>query len=134
MLGVANIAVIDYKKVEIINETLNTSDAKWFDVKKLPKLGFDHDEIIVGAIEYVKEQIYKTDIVKDLLPKEFTIPNLHEVYQVVLETTIDRRNFSKKIINLNLLKDLEKLEKGVNKKPAKLYSFNKNIVKRVTIN
>ncbi|MGD9901601.1 MAG: NUDIX domain-containing protein [Spirochaetales bacterium] len=127
MIGVGNISVIDSKKVELENHALASTNCDWFDVKKMPgKLAFDHDMIFQKALEYLKAQIYKTDIVKSLLPSEFTMPMLHSIYEAVLEKKIDRRNFSKKILNLNLVKDLHKMENDVNKKPAKLYAFKKD--------
>lgn len=130
MIGIANICVINSDGVEITKQTRNTYDANWFDVKKLPELGFDHNEIFKDALEYLKEQIYKTDILKALLPNEFTMPMLQNIYEAVLNKTFDRRNFSKKILSLNLLVDLNKQEEVTGKKPAKLYSFQKNLTKK----
>jgi len=130
MIGIANICVINADGVEITKETKKTYDASWYDVKKLPELGFDHNEIFLDALEYLKEQIYKTDIVKALLPHEFTMPMLQNIYEAVLNKNFDRRNFSKKILSLNLLKDLNKQEEVTGKKPAKLYSFQKNLNKK----
>jgi 8-oxo-dGTP diphosphatase len=130
MLGIANVCVINANEVEITKQTQKTYDANWFEVKKLPELGFDHNEVFVDALEYLKEQIYKTDIVKALLPNEFTMPMLQNIYEAVLNKKFDRRNFSKKILSLNLLKDLNKQEVVTGKKPAKLYAFLKNLTKK----
>lgn len=124
MIGIANVCVINAEKVELTKQTKKTYDASWFDVKDVPQLGFDHNEIFSDALEYLKEQIYKTDIVKALLPQEFTMPMLQKVYEAVLDTTFVRRNFSKKILSLNLLKDLNRQEEVKGKKPAKLYAFD----------
>ena len=69
-----------------------------------------------------------------LLPQEFTIPMLQRIYEAVLDIKFDRRNFSKKLLGLNLLKDLNKSEEIKGKKPAKLYSFKENIISKKIIN
>jgi ADP-ribose pyrophosphatase YjhB (NUDIX family) len=125
MIGIANICIINAQGVQITKQTEKTYDADWFDVKKMPELGFDHTEIFADALNYLKEQIYKTDIVRALLPEEFTMPMLQNIYEAVLNKQFDRRNFSKKILTLNLLKDLKKQEVVTGKKPAKLYAFQK---------
>lgn len=127
MLAIANICVISSTYQEFVKDTRNTHEASWFDVKEVPQLAFDHTQILQDAVFYLKEQIYKTDIVKALLPTEFTIPNLQAVYEAVLCTTFDRRNFSKKMLSLGLLKDLNKQEEISGKKPAKLYSFKNSM-------
>lgn len=128
MIAIANVCMINIEEVSLATTTRTTQAIHWFDVKELPKeLAFDHMEIFADALNYLKEQIYKTDMLKALLPKEFTMPMLQNIYEAVLETKFDRRNFSKKILSLNLLKDLNKQETSSGKKPAKLYSFKKNL-------
>lgn len=123
MIAVAHIGVIDYKRVKFLKETATTQDADWFAIDRVPALGFDHQEILDGAIEYLKEQIFDSDILKDLFPKEFTLPELHKAYECILNKKFDRRNFRKRLLQQNLIQDTGESAHGEGKKPSKLYTF-----------
>lgn len=73
----------------------------------------------------MKSLIQTTDILKSLFPNEFTLPELHQVYESILNINIDRRNFRKKMINSGFVKDTNKTITYKGKKPAKLYVLNK---------
>lgn len=123
MLAVAHIGVIDHKRVKFLKETAKTQDADWFAIDRVPSLGFDHQEILQGAIKYLREQIFDSDILKDLFPKEFTLPELHKAYECILNKKIDRRNFRKHLLQQNIIKDTGLYEETEGKKPSKLYQF-----------
>lgn len=127
MLGIANFAVVNSKKVEFVRSSEKTNDVKWFEIDEINELAFDHKEILLDAVVKLQKQITKSSMLKALLPKEFTMPQVQKIYEAVLNKTFDRRNFSKKMLSLGLLKDLNKLEQNVNKKPAKLYAFKSDI-------
>ena len=127
MIAVAFIGVMDKEKAKLINETEKTSSADWIDVKKVPELAYDYNEILTGAIEEFKKLIVSTDILKSLFPAEFTLPELMNVYESILNIKIDRRNFRKKILNSGMVIDTRKTINYNGKKPAKLYRFNENI-------
>ena len=124
MIAISFIGVMDIEKAELLNQTNKTSDIGWFDITMIPELAYDHNETLNYAIEELKEKIVTTDILKSLFPKEFTLPELHNVYTSILNIEIDRRNFRKKMINLNLISDTNKTVVYKGKKPAKLYRFN----------
>lgn len=127
MIAIAFIGVIDKKRAHLINETKKTSSSDWIDIKNIPKLAYDYNEILNGAIDKFKELIQTTDILKSLFPSAFTLPELHQVYESVLNCQIDRRNFRKKMINSGLVIDTNKTINYKGKKPAKLYVFNNKI-------
>ena len=79
-------------------------------------------------ILYVK--IVNTNILKSLFPSDFTLPELQNVYESILNRTLDRRNFRKKFINLGLIEDTGYKNEGYNGRPAKLYRFKENIKER----
>ena len=116
---------MDIKKAKIITETNKTSDSDWFDIRNIPELAYDYNEILNGSIESLKSLIQTTDILKSLFPNEFTLPELHQVYESILNINIDRRNFRKKMINSGFVKDTNKTITYKGKKPAKLYVLNK---------
>lgn len=130
MIAVAYIALVDNRKVKLLKETANTENAEWFNINDIPKLGYDHEEILKSAVSYMKKIILKSNIVKVLLPDRFTIPQLQKIYETLLGSKFDRRNFSKKLLSLGLLEETD--DTGIKKvgKPAKYYRFRDNIVEK----
>ena len=107
-------------------------DAKWFDVQKLPKLAFDHAKILKMAKERLQGKVRYQPIGFELLPKKFTLRQLQQLYEVVLERELDKRNFRKKILSMRILKELEEMESGVAHRAARLYRFNKTNYQELT--
>lgn len=97
---------------------------KWHSVKTLPKLAFDHKKIIDSCYDRLKEDILQFPIWKDVLPTKFTLTELQEVYEGVMDTTYDKGNFRKKVANYRFLKALNEMQTGVSHRPAELYAFN----------
>lgn len=102
-------------------ETKNTQHPKWHSVKKLSKLAFDHKEIIMYAKERLQGKIEYTTIGFGVLPKLFTLTQVQQVYETILEKKIDKRNFRKKIDQLGFLKATKETLSGMRQRPAKLY-------------
>lgn len=127
MVAVAYIGVIDSSRVQVLRETINTSNADWFPIDKIPGLGFDHEEILKEALVYLQSKIMSTDILKALFPNQFTIPEIQKTYEAIFNKKFDRRNFRKKILSLNLIEDTKRTGKFEGKKPAKLYKFKELI-------
>jgi 8-oxo-dGTP diphosphatase len=95
---------------------------QWFAADKLPPLAYDHDQVGHMALARLRSKLQYTNIVYSLLPKEFTLGELQEVYETILQRRLDRRNFRKKILALGLLKQLPKKRRGTHR-PAALYAF-----------
>ena len=110
----------------------DANDARWFDVQKLPKLAFDHAKILKMAKERLQGKVRYQPIGFELLPKKFTLRQLQQLYEVVLERELDKRNFRKKILSMGILKELEELESGVAHRAARLYRFNKTNYQTLT--
>ena len=123
MVAIAYLGLIDGKKTKIIKENRNTVDVAWFDIDKVPDLAFSHNEILNKEIEKLRELILESNILKVLLPKEFTMPQLQSIYEGILNKTFDRRNFRKKILSLNIIDDTNKEISLNGNKPSKLYRF-----------
>lgn len=123
MVAVTYIGMIDASKVEIARKTLKTSNAEWFKIDEIPKLAYDHNEIITEAIKTLKEEILKTDLLKVFFPTGFTLPELQKIYESILNKKLDRRNFRKKILNMNIIIATEEEKTFEGKKKAKLYKF-----------
>ncbi|MDD2181609.1 MAG: hypothetical protein PHW32_04495 [Bacilli bacterium] len=120
------IGLIDSKSVELKQEISSTIESEWFNISAIPKTIYDHAEIIGKSIDYLKERIINSNILKILFPSDFTLPELQKVYEQILDTELDRRNFRKKFINLGLIEDTGYKNEGYTGRPAKLYRFKEN--------
>lgn len=127
MVAIGFIGIIDSKRVNVLRETKNTSNADWFPIDKIPPLGYDHEEILHDALIELQKQIVKSNILKSLFPDGVTMPELQKTYEAILGKKFDRRNFRKKILSLDLIEDTNKSDKFEGNKPAKVYEFKKKI-------
>lgn len=104
--------------------------AQWFPVKELPKLAFDHEMIIIKALERLRQRIHFEPIGFHLLNKEFTMPQLQNIYIAILnppedDTKLrDRRNFQKKMLKLGYIKETGRKITGNPHRSPKLYTFD----------
>lgn len=103
----------------------DAEDVAWFNIKKLPKLAFDHKTIIETAIKRLQGKIAYEPVGFELLDKEFPFSDLEKLYQTLLDREIDRRNFKKKIMSLGFLEELKETIQRKSGRPAHLYRFNK---------
>ena len=85
----------------------DADEAAWFPIDDLPKLAFDHADIIHSALERLKRDIHFEPIGFDLLDEEFTIPDLQRLYEIILGVKFDRRNFQRKILSSGILEEAE---------------------------
>jgi 8-oxo-dGTP diphosphatase len=98
----------------------------------LPKLGYDHKNIINVSKKRLENKIIYTNIAQGILKKEFTLTELQEVYEIILERKFDKRNFRKKILSLGILKELKKKKTGISR-PASLYRFSSEEIQEYNI-
>lgn len=111
------------------------SDAEsvgWFPIDALPPLAFDHREIIDVAINRLRSKVRYAPIGFELLPPRFTLSQLQHLYEVVLQQELDKRNFRKKILGMDLLVDTGERETGVSHRAARLYRFDRRKYKALT--
>lgn len=123
MIAIVYIGVIDCKKVKVLKKTLKTKDADWFIIDRIPPLAYDHNKILGEAIDFLKEKIFDSQILKNLFPPTFTLPEIVNAYQSILDSVIDRRNFRKKLLSEKIIEPTGEYEATTGKKPAKLYRF-----------
>ena len=102
----------------------DASDAQWFELSAIPEMGFDHDRILECAIARLRAKIRYEPIGFELLPKNFTLSQLQQLYEQILERTLDKRNFRKKLLKMELLTDTGQKETDVAHRAAKLYQFD----------
>ena len=105
------------------NEDLEVA---FFDVNKLPKLAYDHANIIKYAKERLIAKMTYTNSAFAFLDRRFTLTQLQTVYEIVFGREFDKRNFRKKFLSLNLIHETNELRRDGAHRPAKLYEFNSN--------
>jgi len=120
---------VTYKALVNIEEydqkLANKTTTKWFSLKTLPKLLFDHAEMVALAVERLKANASLYPIGFELLPDKFTLPQLQNLYEAIFETQFDKRNFTRKILSTNILIKMDEKQKGFSKKGAYYFTLNK---------
>lgn len=114
-----------------VDARTDASNAAWFALGDLPDLPFDHEEILSTSIERLRGKVRYQPIGFELLPDRFTLTQLQRVYEIVLDREIDKRNFRKKILAMEILKDTGDVEKDVAHRAARLYRFDKRAYDRM---
>jgi ADP-ribose pyrophosphatase YjhB (NUDIX family) len=104
---------------------IDTSEVKWFQLCEIAQLPFDHNKIIFEALKKLREKVRYHPVGFELLPKKFTLPKLQSLYETILDVKLDKRNFRKKLLKMNLLKKLNEKEKDNLRRAAFLYKFDK---------
>jgi 8-oxo-dGTP diphosphatase len=98
-------------------------DARWFSVRRVPLLAFDHRRILDCALARLRNKLGYSNIGFELLPGKFTLTELQRVYEIILGRKIDKRNFRKKLTQLDILRGNPERRMAGAHRPARLYSF-----------
>jgi hypothetical protein len=126
-LMVDRVVTLAYYSLIKISEGAITEKTIWHSINNLPDLIFDHNQIILAALENLQNEIRSKPLCFELLPKKFTLRQMQIIYESILNINLDNRNFRKKIQLLDFLIPLNEKEKNVNHKPAQLYRFDKHL-------
>ena len=102
----------------------DAADARWFSISKVPKLAFDHAEILALALARLQAKVRYVPIGFELLPPKFTLSQLQHLYEAVLEVELDKRNFRKKVLSYHLLLPLKETHMTGRHRPAQLFRFD----------
>lgn len=100
---------------------LNNNELQWQSVKDVRRLAFDHKQILDTCLARLRDQVMEHPVIFNLLPEKFSLRELQELYEAILEIDLDRRNFRKKIAIKDWLVDLNEMEEDVPHRPGKLY-------------
>jgi 8-oxo-dGTP diphosphatase len=126
IISIAYFALVKSAQFQQLKASTDAENARWFNIKTLPKLAFDHREILATAIERVRIKVRYQPIGFELLDKKFPFADLEKLYITLLGRDIDRRNFSKKMLAIGILDETNELAKTEGKgRPSKMYRFNK---------
>jgi len=100
-------------------------EARWFPLAQIPKLIFDHNEMLQKAKVRLQEKVTNHPVGFELLPDKFTLPQLQNLYEAIYGEPLDKRNFTRKILSLDILNKLNEKEKESSRKGAFYYVFDK---------
>ena len=122
LITIAHYALVKIQEVEGGDDA---AQARWFPIGEVPPLAFDHDRILRMAMSRLKERIHFEPVGFELLPDVFTMPQLQNLYEAILEVHFDRRNFASKMLKLGILEDTGDRPAGASSRIPVSYRFNK---------
>jgi hypothetical protein len=126
VVTVGYLALIDNTKVTL---TLKDRNVAWFPVSMVSdmEMAFDHKYLFYTAMEALQRKVKVEPIAFELLPDYFTISQLQKLYEALLGTSFDKRNFRKKVAQMHYVIPLRKKQQGVPHKPAQFYLFSREV-------
>ena len=121
VITVAYYALVPADRLTLTAST-DATEASWFPVAQLPGLAFDHAEILRLALERLRAKLQYSNVAYGLLPAQFRLSELQEVYEAILGEQLDKRNFRKRILGSGLLEATGEFASGAHR-PAQLYRW-----------
>jgi len=126
VIAVSLISIVDEFKIKSHQVSTNYEVA-WFPIDQLPKIGYDHSNVIDVAISQLKIKLNQSKTLQQIFPSDFTLPEIQKIYEQVSAKELDRRNFRKKFLKLDLIEETGYKAQSVTGRPAKLYRFKQDI-------
>lgn len=123
VIGMTYYALIDIK--QYARQLSDLYQPKWFNMKSLPNLIFDHQEMVNLSLKQLRYKAAMHPILFELLPDKFTLPQLQILYEGLYDISIDKRNFSRKVLSTGIITKEEEKDKSKSKKGAFYYTLNK---------
>ena len=109
-------------RAEDLNVTIS-DDVCWHKISNLPPLAYDHKEIIDYSLKRTRERLELCPVAYQLLNEKFTLTEMQKAYELIMNKTLDKRNFRKKVLTTDGLTELDEYTKSSSKRPARLYTF-----------
>lgn len=128
VISIAYYALININEYDI--EQVRLHNAYWLKISEIPLLIFDHTEMVEQAREQMKTKASTAPIGFNMLPKLFTLTQLQSLYEAIYGETIDKRNFRKKVAEMDFIEKTEKIDKTGSKRGAALYKFNNRVYRK----
>jgi len=122
VITVSYIALIPWSNLDQ-PESKKVADLKWVPADRTPKLAFDHKEILQYALQRLRAKVTYSNIVYGLMPEQFRLSELQRMYEIILNDTLDKRNFRKRMLASGLLQETGKKHLHGAHRPAMLYQF-----------
>ena len=124
VVSVAHYALVRLSDHEVLAAT-DAADAAWFPVNDPPSLAFDHHHILQVALGRLRGKVRYEPIGFELLPEKFSLSELQHVYEAILEESLDKRNFRRKVLRTGLILETDEVQKDVAHRAARLYRFDR---------
>jgi 8-oxo-dGTP diphosphatase len=132
VISTAYFSLINIQEYDV--NMLKNNGVEWFSFDQLPELIFDHTDMVEKALKRLKRRSKSEPIGFELLPEQFTITQLRNLYSAIYQRNLEPANFRRKLMSMDLLDRLPMKEKNSSKKGSFLYSFNKQKYETLTSN
>ena len=122
------ISIVYYALInmELFDETLMRKyNAEWININQVGPLILDHNQFLADTLRLMRRRTATRPVGFNLLPEKFTLPQLQLLYEAIYQTSLDKRNFRKKIFEMDILEKLDEKDKNASKRGAYYYRFNK---------
>jgi 8-oxo-dGTP diphosphatase len=130
VITIAYYALVNIEKFEL-HPGPTEADVSWFNIQDIPTMPFDHNKIFQDCLDFLKHKIQHEPIGFNLLPSKFTLLQLLELYEAILGQKLDKSNFRKKFLKMNLLVDTNERQQDVSHRAATLYRFDENVYNKL---
>ncbi len=132
VISIAYVALVPSEKV-ILKTTEKYADVRWWPVSKLPTLAYDHKAVIKVGVERLRSRLEYTNIVWSLLPAQFSLTELQDIYEIIMGRGLDKRNFRRRILELGMVVPTGTKRRGDAHRPAELYKFKQRKLEYIDI-
>ena len=122
-VAVTYFALVQYGQVRLRERT--EWQPAWHDVYKLPRLAFDNNAVVDYAVRRLRSKLEYTNVAYSLLPRQFTLSDLQQVYEAILDREMDKRNFRRRMLSLGVIKPAGGRRMDGAHRPAQLYTFTR---------
>ena len=122
-IAVANFALVQHEQVRLRES--ETWQPAWHSVFALPALAFDNNAVVDYAVRRLRSKLDYTNVAYSLLPRQFTLSELQQVYEAILDRPLDKRNFRRRMLSLDIIKPAGGTRMEGAHRPAALYAFAK---------
>ena len=131
-ISIAYYSLIDIQSHD--KELVEKHSASWFSIHEIPDLIFDHKAMVDAALNRLRRKAAHQPVGFELLPDKFTLPELQKLYEAIYDTNLDKRNFRRRILSMDVLIKTEEKQKKYSKKGAFLYKFDQEKYSQKLVN
>ena len=128
VISVAYYALININEYD--RNLVQQHNAHWAEINEIPPLVFDHPQMVKQARIMLQKKASSEPIGFNLLPSLFTLFQLQSLYEAIYGEPLDKRNFRKRVADLNYIEKTDKIDKTGSKRGAALYKFNENAYRK----
>jgi 8-oxo-dGTP diphosphatase len=122
-VAITYFALVQYDQVRLRES--DTWQPAWHSVYKLPALAFDNNAVVDYAVRRLRSKLDYTNVAYSLLPRQFTLSELQQVYEAILDRELDKRNFRRRMLSLDIIKPTGGTRMEGAHRPAQLFTFTR---------